>query len=65
MNTFWRTGWLLTAMITIAFFLLPLVAIFYQAGSAESDSVSHLWNTVLFDYLKNSLLLVLERCCSP
>ncbi len=59
MNIFWRTGWLLTAMITIAFFLLPLVAIFYQAGSAESDSVSHLWNTVLFDYLKNSLLLVL------
>ena len=49
MNIFWRTGWLLTAMITIAFFLLPLVAIFYQAGSDESDSVSHLWNTVLFD----------------
>ncbi|MGR6980461.1 ABC transporter permease [Testudinibacter sp. P27/CKL/0425] len=58
MKNFWRSCWFLTALLIIAFFLLPIAAILYQAVSADSDSVSHLWNTVLFDYLKNSLLLI-------
>lgn len=59
MKNIWRVCWLLSAVLIIAFFLLPIAAILYQAVAAnDSDSVSHLWNTVLFDYLKNSMLLI-------
>lgn len=60
MKNLGRISWFLTALLIIAFFLLPIGAILYQAvaDSSNSDSLSHLWNTVLFDYLKNSLLLV-------
>ncbi|KAE9526427.1 ABC transporter permease [Testudinibacter aquarius] len=58
MNKFWRISWFFTAVVIIAFFLLPIAAILYQSTFSQGESVSHLWNTVLFDYLKNSLLLV-------
>ncbi|WP_197504111.1 ABC transporter permease [Gallibacterium salpingitidis] len=45
-------------LILIGFFLMPIVAIFYQAVQGSLQSLTHLWHTVLADYVINSLLLV-------
>lgn len=42
----------------IGFFVMPIVAILYQAVQGSLASLTHLWHTVLTDYFINSLLLV-------
>ncbi|MFC0323502.1 ABC transporter permease [Gallibacterium melopsittaci] len=48
----------LTVFLLIGFFVMPIVALLYQAGKGSLQSLQHLWNTVLTDYFINSLLLV-------
>lgn len=51
--------WFLTALFITLFFVTPIIAIFYQSWSLNWQNIQHLWQTVLFDYLLNSLLLVI------
>lgn len=51
--------WFLTALCITLFFIQPIIAIFYQSWSLDWQNIQHLWQTVLTDYLVNSLLLVI------
>ncbi|NBI43680.1 ABC transporter permease subunit [[Haemophilus] felis] len=54
-----KLGWILTASLLVAFFVLPLLAIAYLSIDADWSNLQHLWQTVLVDYISNSTLLVL------
>ena len=50
--------WILFPAIVFVFFLMPLVAVLSSLFGEYSDNWNHLYNFVLFDYLKNSAVLV-------
>lgn len=54
-----KISWFLTALLITLFFILPISAILYESASADWQNLAHLWQTVLADYVINSLLLVL------
>ncbi|PJG85502.1 ABC transporter permease [Conservatibacter flavescens] len=54
-----KTFWFFTALCITLFFILPILAIFYQSWQVDWRNIQHLWHTVLTDYAINSLLLVL------
>ncbi|QLD32843.1 ABC transporter permease [Mannheimia varigena] len=51
--------WKSIAALSTFIVLLPLLAIGYHALQGDSENLSHLWQTMLPIYLKNSTLLVL------
>ncbi len=51
--------WGFIAFLIVLFFVLPISAIVYQAWQADWQHLQHLWQTVLVDYVLNSLWLVL------
>lgn len=53
-----KTSLFLTALCVTLFFILPLPAIISQSWLAEWQNLQHLWQTVLPDYILNSLLLL-------
>lgn len=50
--------WIIFPIIVFVFFLMPLVAVLSSLFGEYSDNWSHLYNYVLFDYMKNSAVLV-------
>ncbi len=52
------TPWTVATLIAVALVLLPLVSIFVGVFAESSDTWDHLASTVLWDYLRNSALLV-------
>ena len=50
--------WLVFPAIVFIFFLIPVLAVLSSLIGDYSDNWSHLYNFVLFDYIKNSLFLV-------
>ena len=55
----WRTGLLVTAAVIA----IPVLVIIASLGQPFSAVWQHLWNTVLTDYVVNSLLLMLGVGC--
>lgn len=55
---FKKTSFFLTALCITLFFILPLLAIISQSWLADWQNLWHLWQTVLPDYILNSLLLL-------
>lgn len=51
--------WRITARLAVFIVLLPLFTIGYHALQGEGENISHLWQTMLPIYLKNSALLVI------
>lgn len=59
LNSLQKPGWLASGTLVIAFlFILPLVVIVSYLFSTSSGLWQHLFNTVLTDYIINSLLLM-------
>lgn len=52
-------GWKILSALITSIILLPLLAIAYHAFGGEGQNLSHLWQTMLGTYVKNSSLLVL------
>ena len=50
--------WIIFPIIVFVFFLMPLIAVLSSLFGEYSDNWSHLYNYVLFDYMKNSAVLV-------
>ena len=50
--------WIVFPAIVFIFFLIPVLAVLSSLIGDYSDNWSHLYNFVLFDYIKNSLFLV-------
>ena len=50
--------WIIFPIIVFIFFLMPLIAVLSSLFGEYSDNWSHLYNYVLFDYMKNSAVLV-------
>lgn len=53
-----KTLFFLTALCITLFFIQPLLAIISQSWLANWQNLQHLWQTVLPDYILNSLLLL-------
>ncbi len=53
------TPWTVATLVAVALVLLPLVSIFIGVFGESSATWEHLASTVLWDYLRNSALLVL------
>lgn len=52
-------GWKILSLLITLIILLPLLAIGYHAFDGQWQNLSHLWQTMLGTYVKNSSLLVL------
>ena len=52
-------GWQISALFTTILVLLPLLALGYQSLDGDINNLLHFWNTMLGNYVSNSLLLVL------
>ena len=51
--------WIVFPAIVFIFFLIPVLAVLSSVIGDYSDNWDHLYNFVLFDYIKNSLFLVI------
>jgi len=51
-------GWIVSSWATALLLGLPVLALIFSAFSADGDLFRHLADTVLFDYLANTLGLV-------
>ena len=51
--------WIVFPAIVFIFFLIPVLAVLSSLIGDYSDNWDHLYNFVLFDYIKNSLFLVI------
>ena len=51
--------WIVFPAIVFIFFLIPVLAVLSSVIGDYSDNWNHLYNFVLFDYIKNSLFLVI------
>jgi len=51
--------WIVFPAIVFIFFLIPVLAVLSSVVGDYSDNWNHLYNFVLFDYIKNSLFLVI------
>ncbi|PIE44136.1 MAG: iron ABC transporter permease [Gammaproteobacteria bacterium] len=58
--------WLVTAAITTFLVVLPVISVFYLAFFPEENIWPHLFNTVLPDYIENTLILMagVGTCCT-
>ncbi|WP_371186560.1 ABC transporter permease [Thalassotalea maritima] len=54
----WHSPWAISAYVLAAILITPLVAIALQSLVVETEIFSHLFDTVLFDYIGNTLLLI-------
>lgn len=55
-------SWLPLAWGAAFFLLMPVAALFWVAVSDSSENFRHLYDTVLFDYVRNSLVLLCGVC---
>lgn len=60
---FHKTSLILTALCLACFFISPILAIFSESWQADWQNMQHLWQTVLADYIINSLLLLFGTIC--
>lgn len=54
--------WQFFAWVIGAVLVTPLCFLLFESLQGDSDVFSHLWNTVLWDYVRNTLLLILGVC---
>ncbi|PID66682.1 MAG: iron ABC transporter permease [Gammaproteobacteria bacterium] len=55
-------GFTLLAWLAAILLFAPIAALIVEAISQPSPSFRHLWDTVLWDYIENSLILVVGVC---
>lgn len=53
-----RQFWTVSAWLSGLALLLPVLALLFESLSPGTEVFSHLWDTVLMDYISNTLLLV-------
>tara|TARA_R110002072_G_C7976868_1_gene535594 strand:+ start:1448 stop:3109 length:1662 start_codon:yes stop_codon:yes gene_type:complete len=56
---FFNNGWFLSSLTIALFVALPIISVVYLALFPEENAWTHLFNTVLPSYLKNTLILMI------
>ncbi len=54
--------WQFFAWVTGLVLVTPLCFLLFESLQGDSDVFSHLWNTVLWDYTRNTLVLIVGVC---